>query len=424
MGDSSAKEKSAPTDSHPPAGGVRPRRFAALRIRNFRLLWIGQFISFCGSLMQSVAILWQVYALTRNPLALGVVGLVRLLPILLFGILGGVVADSTDRRRLMLATQSGMAVVALAFAAFSFTGAMTIEWLYLLTMLSAVFGAFDAPARQSLIPSLVPREDLANAFSLNSTMMQAASALGPALAGVMIGRTEVGWVYIINAVTFLAVIFSLLAMRGVGGRTNDRGRISLGAALEGMRFVFSHPIIRSTMFLDFIATFFASATALLPIFAADILDVGAEGYGILYSAAAVGALTMGMALSLLPRIPRQGPVLLSAVGVFSLATIVFGISRMFWLTFLALSVTGAMDMISMVVRNTSRQLLTPDSLRGRMVSLNMIFFMGGPQLGEFEAGAVADWLGAPASVVLGGLGSLGATVWIAATTPELRKYSG
>jgi MFS family permease len=387
MGDSSAKEKPAPTGSHPPAGGVQPRRFAALRIRNFRLLWIGQFISFSGSLMQSVAILWQVYALTRNPLALGVVGLVRLLPILLFGILGGVVADSTDRRRLMLATQSGMAVVALAFAAFSFTGAMTIEWLYLLTMLSAVFGAFDAPARQSLIPALVPREDLANAFSLNSTMMQAASALGPALAGVMIGRTEVGWVYIINAVTFLAVIFSLLAMRGVGGRTNDRGRISLGAALEGMRFVFSHPIIRSTMFLDFIATFFASATALLPIFAADILDVGAEGYGILYSAAAVGALTMGMALSLLPRIPRQGPVLLSAVGVFSLATIVFGISRMFWLTFLALSVTGAMDMISMVVRNTSRQLLTPDSLRGRMVSLNMIFFMGGPQPGRSRIGS-------------------------------------
>jgi MFS family permease len=402
----------------------KPRRFAALQSRNFRLLWIGQFISFTGSLMQSAAILWQVYALTHDPLALGIVGLVRLVPIFFFGILSGVVADSTDRRKLMLATQSGMAVIALFFAAFSFAGTMTVGWLYLLTMLSAAFGAFDSPARQSLIPALVPHEDLANAFSLNSTLIQAAFALGPALAGLMIGRSEVGWVYVINAVTFLAVIFSLLAMRGVSGRIEERGRISFGAALEGMRFVFSHPIIRSTMLLDFIATFFASASALLPVFATDILGVGAEGYGILYSAAAFGALTMGVLLSLLPRLPRQGPMLLAAVGVFSLATIVFGISKVFWLTFCALAVTGAMDMISVVVRNTSRQLLTPDHMRGRMVSLNMIFFMGGPQLGEFEAGAVADWLSAPISVVLGGLGSLAATAWVAASTPELRKYNG
>ena len=178
------------------------------------------------------------------------------------------------------------------------------------------------------------------------------------------------------------------------------------------------------MLLDFIATFFASATALLPIFAADILRVGAEGYGVLFSAAAIGALSMGVLLSLIHRIPRQGPVLLAAVGLFGLATVVFGLSRSFWLTFGALAVTGATDMISMVVRNTARQLQTPDALRGRMVSLNMIFFQGGPQLGEFEAGAVAGALGAPVSVVLGGLGSLAATAWIAATTPELRNYSG
>jgi MFS family permease len=422
--------KNPSAEKQPAAGGPippavnRPRRFAALRQRNFRLLWLGQFISFSGSQMQSVAVLWQVYALTHDPLALGAVGLVRLLPIFIFGILSGVVADSLDRRKLMLITQSGMAVVALAFAVLSFTGTITIGLLYLLTMLSATFGAFDAPARQSLIPTLVPKEDLGNAFSLNSTMMQAAGVLGPAVAGLMIGRSGLGWVYFINAVSFLAVIFSLLAMTGVGGRIEDRGRISLGAATEGMRFVFSHPIIRSTMLLDFIATFFASASALLPIFATDILHVGAEGYGVLFSAAAIGALTAGVALSLLHRIPRQGPLLLAAVGIFSLGTIVFGLSRTFWVTFCALAVSGAMDMVSMVVRNTARQMQTPDSLRGRMVSLNMIFFMGGPQLGEFEAGAVADWLGAPASVVLGGLGSLAATAWVTFTTPELRKYRG
>jgi MFS family permease len=407
-----------------PAAANQARLFAALHHRNFRLIWTGQFISVSGSQMQSAAILWQVYALTHNPLALGLVGLCRLVPVFLFGILSGVVADSVDRRKLMILTQTGMAVVALAFAAFSFSNTMTIGLLYGLMILSSSFGAFDAPARQSLIPTLVPREDMANAFSLNSTMMQAATVAGPAAAGLMIGRAGLGWVYLINAVSFLAVIFSLLAMTGVGGRIQDRARVSFGAAAEGMRFVFSHPIIRSTMLLDFIATFFASATALLPIFATDILRVGAEGYGVLYSAAAVGALTMGVILSLLHRIPRQGVVLLAAVGLFSLATVVFGISRIFWLTFIALAVTGATDMISMVVRNTARQLQTPDALRGRMVSLNMIFFMGGPQLGEFEAGAVAGWIGAPASVILGGLGSLIATAWVAATTPELRNYNG
>ncbi len=407
-----------------PSADKRPLRFAALRQRNFRLLWTGQFISASGNQMQSAAILWQVYALTGDPLALGAVGLCRLVPIFLFGILSGMVADSFDRRKLMIVTQTGMAVVALGFAALSFTGNMTIAWLYLLMILSASFSAFDMPARQSLIPALVPRADLSNAFSLNSTMMQAAGALGPALSGLMIGRFAVGWVYLANAVSFLAVIFSLLAMDGVAGRAPERARISFGAAAEGMRFVFLHPIIRSTMLLDFIATFFASATALLPIFATDILHVGAEGYGVLFSAAAIGALGMGILLSLAHRIPRPGPVLLAAVGLFGLATVVFGISRSFWITFVALAVTGATDMVSMVVRNTARQLQTPDELRGRMVSLNMIFFQGGPQLGEFEAGAVADWLGAPASVVLGGLGSIAATAWIAATTPELRKYNG
>jgi MFS family permease len=213
-------------------------------------------------------------------------------------------------------------------------------------------------------------------------------------------------------------------MKGVGGGTMERTPISLAAAKEGMRFVFTQPIIRSTMLLDFIATFFASATALLPIFAADILRVGAEGYGLLFSAAAIGALGMGVFLSLIHRIPRQGRVLLAAVGLFGLATAVFGLSRSFWITFAALAVTGATDMISMVIRNTARQLQTPDSLRGRMVSVNMIFFQGGPQLGELEAGVVADWMGAPASVVIGGLGSIAATAWIAASTPELRKYDG
>jgi len=205
-----------------------------------------------------------------------------------------------------------------------------------------------------------------------------------------------------------------------GGSRDD---VSLHAALEGLRFVFRSPLIRSTMLLDFFATFFSSATALLPIFAQDILRVGATGYGWLYAAPAVGAMaTSAVMVPLTDKIKRRGPTLLWAVAGYGLATLVFGISRVFWLTFFCLAMTGATDTVSMVIRNIVRQLETPDRLRGRMMGINMVFFMGGPQLGELEAGAVANWLGAPFSVISGGLGCLIATGWVAAATPALRRY--
>jgi len=199
--------------------------------------------------------------------------------------------------------------------------------------------------------------------------------------------------------------------------------LSWNAALEGLRFVFRSPLIRSTMLLDFFATFFSSATALLPIFAQDILKVGARGYGWLYAAPAVGATMMSVAMVLLTsRIKRRGPVLLWGVGLYGLATVIFGLSRSFWITFAALALTGVADTISMVIRNIVRQMETPDRLRGRMIGVNMVFFIGGPQLGELEAGAVANWLGAPFSVISGGLGCMMAVAWVAASTPELRRY--
>jgi MFS family permease len=286
-------------------------------------------------------------------------------------------------------------------------------------------GAFDLPARQSLVPSLVPREELPSAISLNTIMQQTSQVLGPALGGIVIASANVGWAYVINAVSFAAVIIALLLMRGVSGRPEQHGpeSVSWEAALEGLRFVFRSPLIRSTMLLDFFATFFSSATALLPIFAQDILNVGATGYGWLYAAPAVGAVTMSAAMVLLTsRIQRRGPVLLWAVGLYGLATVTFGLSRSFWVTFASLALTGVADTISMVIRNIVRQLETPDRLRGRMIGVNMIFFVGGPQLGELEAGVVANWLGAPFSVISGGLGCMLAVAGVAAATPELRKY--
>jgi MFS family permease len=404
-----------------------PSSFVALQHRNFRLLWAGQLVSFSGTMMQSAAILWHVSLLVpedRKALALGMVGLVRIVPIITFSLVSGVVADVLDRRKLMLVTQGVMATFAGALALLTFRGLNVIWPIYLLAALGSAAAAFDGPARQSLVPNLVPREHLANAIGLTTIMMQLASVAGPSLAGVVIAALGVAWAYLFNAVSFLVVIAALLLMRNVrAAGAAQPTEISFKAAIEGLHFVFSAAMIRSTMLLDFFATFFSSATALLPIFAQDILHVGAHGYGWLYAAPSVGALAAsGGMVRLVDRIHRRGRVLLWAVAAYGAATVVFGVSRSFWLTFACLALTGAADTVSMVLRNIIRQMTTPDRLRGRMTSVNMIFFMGGPQLGELEAGLVANWFGAPLSVVSGGVGCLVATAVIAATTPALRGY--
>jgi MFS family permease len=403
--------------------------FAALRHRNFRLLWIGLLISFSGSLMQSAAVLWHVSILVpddRRALALGIVGLVRVVPIIICSLVSGVAADAFDRRKVMLITQSAMAVLAAVLAILTVRGLSVVWPIYLLTAVSSAAGAFDVPARQALTPNLVPREDLPNAISLNSIMLQTAAVLGPALGGLVIATAGIWWVYALNALSFLVVIGALLMMRPAGSRTSDTagsGDFTVAAALEGLRFVFRQPLIRSTMLMDFFATFFSSATALLPIFAQDILHVGARGYGWLYAAPAAGALlASAVMVRAVDVIERRGRVLIASIAIYGLATVAFGASRVFWLTFLCLALTGAADTVSTVFRNLIRQLETPDRLRGRMLGVNMVFFMGGPQLGELEAGLVANQFGAVASVITGGVGCLLATAWITAATPALRAY--
>jgi MFS family permease len=412
---------------------ISRRSFVALQHRNFRLIWIGLLLSFTGSMMQNAALLWQVSLLVppdRKGLALGLVGLVRVGPIVVFSLISGVVADAWNRRTLMLFTQTGSAIVALWLAWLTFRGLSVVWPIYALAALSSSVGAFDLPARQALLPMLVPREHLPNAISLNTTMVQMASVTGPAIGGLMIANVSLGWVYVANAISFGFVILALAAMRDVPDveasepGVDARAEVSLRAGLEGLRFVFRSPLIRSTMLLDFFATFFSSATALLPIFAQDILHVGASGYGWLYAAPAAGALvTSAVMVPLTEHIERRGPTLLYAVASYGLATAVFGISRSFWMTFLCLAFVGATDTVSMVIRNVIRQLETPDRLRGRMSGVNMVFFIGGPQLGEFEAGAVANVFGAPFSVVSGGIACIAATLWVALTTPALRRYT-
>jgi MFS family permease len=376
--------------------------------------------------MQLWALLWHVRTLTDQPIALGGIGLARIIPIILFSLIGGAVADTSNRRKVLFLTQSSMVLVALALAWLTFEGTITLWHIYALTAIQAVAISFDLPARQALVPNLVPAKDLPNAFSLQSIAFQVGSIVGPALSGMVIAYYGQPYTYLINAFSFLAVILALALIGQVPQqiRREGRGRVSISAISEGIRFIVTHPIILATMLLDFFATFFSSANTLMPIFARDILNVGAIEYGWLSAAQSVGAMAAALVISQMEAIRRQGPVFLISVVAFGLSTIWFGLSRTFGMAMLALVFVGAADSVSTIIRNTIRQLQTPDYIRGRMTSINQIFFMGGPQLGEVEAGVAAQFLGAPLAVVTGGIGCLLAVGWISRRWPMLRAYNG
>jgi MFS family permease len=388
-------------------------------------VWAGQFISVAGSQMQTVAINWHVYLLTKSSLALGAVGLVRVVPIILCSLVGGVVADVFDRKRLIIATQLVMLTNAGLLSAVTAYGLRSVWPIYLLTALSSAATAFENPARQALLPMLVPPEDFTSAVSLGLISFHFATVVGPALAGLVLSEYGPAPVYAANALSFIAVIMAMLLIRASGrvaASESNAARVSFAALREGLGFVRRTPIIVQTMTLDFVATFFASATALLPIFAAEILHVGARGLGLLAAAPATGSVITGFILARLGTLRKQGVILLAAIGVYGLATIGFGLSKIFWVSLIMLALVGSADTVSTVLRQTIRQLSTPDYLRGRMTSINMIFFMGGPQLGEMEAGALAALLGAPLSVVTGGVGCLLAVVIAGLMARRLVSY--
>lgn len=393
---------------------------AALQYRDFRLYWAGQLLSMLGTRMQAAAIAWHVYALTSSAYALGALGLVRVVPLVLFALLGGVLADALDRRRLMLGGQVLMGLIAAGLGFWTLAGLRAVWPLYAVAALNAAVIAIEGPARQSIIPALVPRERLANAVSLNSITSQLASIGGPALMGVVLSHS-IGLVYCLNAASFVGIIGALMLIR-TPPRDGPAPRISLHAALEGLRFVRGSRLLVALMLLDFLATFFSSATALLPIYAREILRVGPQGYGWLVAAPSAGALLGAVGMALAPPIRRQGRVVLWAVLAYGVATVLFGLSHSFGLCMLALAGTGAADTVSTVLRQTIRQLSTPDALRGRMTSVNMLFFQGGPQLGELEAGLVAGWLGAPFSVISGGAACVLTVLAVARRAPWLAAY--
>ena len=390
--------------------------------------------------MQIVAVNWQIYVLLKGSsfaidvlgqhipldakaLGLGTLGLVRIVPIIAFALFGGMIADTQDRRKVMIWAQVLSAVFAGILGAITLAGAPSVAAIYLLTATGSAITAFGNPAQQSLVPHLVPREVLTNAISLNTLLMQITSIMGPALAGVLIGSIDIGWIYILNALSFGVVVAALLMMQYRGRAAASNTGIGWKPLAEGLRFTYHSRIIWSTMLLDFVATFFSSARTMLPILASDILHVGVAGYGLLSTAQSVGAVVAGSITALRRDIHRQGIVLLVSVAIYGAATALFGITTNFALSYFFFALTGAADTVSTVIRGTLRQLLTPDALRGRMVSVNMIFFMGGPQLGELEAGVVAAAFGTPFSIVSGGVITVLMAAWVAWRYAQLRNFT-
>lgn len=397
----------------------------ALTHRKYLYLWLGLLISMAGSQMQFAAIHWHVRELTGepDPLALGGIGLVRILPVVVFSFIGGAVADNYNRRRILLITQSVLAVQAAVLALLTFLGTIEIWHIYLLTAIQACAVSFDLPARQAMIPNLVSREHLPSAFSMNSIAFNTGAILGPLLFGI-IPEGGQGIAYLFNAASFLAVLAALILMGQVPQDVNRAGGVSWKAMGDGVRFIFSKPLILSTMLMDFVATFFASANTMLPIVARDILSVGKSGYAWLVSAQAIGSVLAGMFISQLNELRKQGPIFIAAVVTFGLATVWFGLTKTFVPAMIALLLIGAADAVSTVIRNTIRQLQTPDHIRGRMTSVNQLFFMGGPQFGEVEAGVVASLFGVPFAIVSGGIGCIVGMFLILWKWPQLVSYNG
>jgi MFS family permease len=398
----------------------------SLKNRRFFYLWLGLLVSIAGSQMQITALFWHIRDLTGNPnpLALGGVGLARILPVIVFSLVSGPVADAFNRRQILFITQSLLALTALALAILTFTGTIALWHIYALTAVQAAAVAFDLPARQALVPNLVATGDLPNAFSMQSIASNTGSVLGPMLAGVVIATLGQGYTYFFNAISFLAVIIALVLIGPVTQETKKSAGVNFAAMEDGFRFILNRPVILSTMLLDFVATFFASANTMMPIVARDILKVSEVGYGFLASAQSAGSVLAALVISQMHHLRRQGPIILVAVVVFGLATVVFGFSQAFFLAFLALVLMGAADAVSTIIRNTIRQLQTPDNIRGRMTSINQIFFQGGPQLGEVEAGVVAQLFGVPFAIISGGIGCIVGMLLILLKWPALRTYNG
>jgi hypothetical protein len=385
------------------------------------LLWSAELLSMIGSQIQRVAITWHVYELTGDPFKLGLLGLCRFVPVILFGIIGGVLADQGDRRRTLIQAQLGLLAFSVILAGLTYAGAIGLVAIYLLTILSATVEGVSNPTRQTIIPLVVPRVDFPAASTMNILAFQMSMVVGPAIGGFIIAGAGVGTAYLIDALSFTAVIAAVLKMRTRPPRVT-LPTSGFAAAAEGARFLRRTPVLFGVMAADFLATLFGACTTVMPIFAEDLLEVGPSGLGLLLAAPAVGAVTVASILSV-SRLPdHAGLAVLVSIGLYGAFIGGFGLSRHFAVSLLLLAGSGAADVLSATLRHAIRNLLTPDDLRGRMASFHRMLAVGGPQLGEFRAGATASAIGAGPAVAIGGAATILLTGALFAFIPAISQY--
>lgn len=400
-----------------------PHAFAALQYRDYRLLWIGQFVSMLGVQMQTVALSWLVYDLTGSEAQLGGIALARALPTIVLSLFGGTLADQVDRRRLLIVTQSTAALLLTLLALAVSAGWTSMPLLYAFALATSSAMAFDSPARQALIPALVPRERLANALTLNVLAFDTAAVLGPSIGGFLIGWFGTAAAFWMNAATYLVVVAVLLMMRGSIAPPAPIRR-GWAAFLDGLAFVRERPILWQLMLLDFFATLLVSSIGLLPVFAKDILRVGPDGLGLLFAAPSAGAIAGSLLFAFLPTPRRPGRVVVLVVVGYGASLALFGLARWFPLALALLAIAGSLDAISMAMRHTVRQLATPDAYRGRVGALASVFAAGGPRLGQFQAGLVASVIGAQWAMVGGGIACVLMALCSRWWAPNLWVYHG
>jgi MFS family permease len=362
-----------------------------------------------------------VYEISGSALQLGLLGLMRFLPALGISLPAGAVADSYDRRRIVMAAQTAPLACSATLLVATRADVVGLPLIYTLVIVIAAAAAFENPARQALLPLVVPRAVFLNAVTVNSTIQQLAFVIGPVAGGFLIATAGVTGAYTVHLGLLAGAIAALAALRP-RREPGERRAVSPAAIREGVAFVWRRQVLLGAMALDMFAVIFAGAQALLPIYAEEILRVGAGGYGVLTSSQGIGALAMSLVMVLLPPVRRTGAVLLLAVAAYGVATVVFGLSRVFPLSLLAYALAGAADQVSVIMRQTTIQLATPDVLRGRVSSVGALFIGASNQIGMVESGLVAALTNATFAVVSGGLGCLAVVGLIAACMPELRDY--
>ena len=399
-----------------------PGSWKVLGNRNYALLFWGQLISSAGTQMQVVAVAWQVLLLTNNPVALGLIGLVQAIPRLIFSLVGGVLADMIDRRKMLIVIEVVLASMSAILAFCTIFHVINIFIIYAVVLISASVSAFEFPTRQAIVPSLVEPEEMASALSLNTVMMQLTFIIGPTAGGFAIALFGVANTYWIDVISYFVVIGSLLLMVVPRVPVERRATGGISALKDGMQFLRVHPVILAVLSLDFFAMFFGSPRALLPIYASDILHIGPQGLGILQAATPIGAVVLAPFTGVISRVTRQGLGVALAVIFWGLCIIAFGLfPSPLWLGALFLAGSGAADMVSMILRSIVVQLTTPDEFRGRISAVNAMFVIGGPMLGQFESGLVAGLFTPVLSVISGGAACIAATLVILALVPSLAR---